>query len=307
MVVGIPIPHVADHYLLTVVRTDANREEIAMTATTSAPASGDGSIEPVHASYFSLAVGALGFLLAGLGEVLHSTNASQLVFVMEVLGPLLIAIGAITYIDHLANRLGLWPVILGIIGSMAWALAELPYAMKPANVNVVSWVQFEWNVKGAAFLLISLSLFLVVARKEAQLELGTSDPLTTIHASFKSLTFAAVGFFMTGICYLEVAHSDGRWSRLDKSLVAIGLALIAVGVTTHIDHITNRLGRTAVVLGIIGIFMRALAYLPLVANLSFATIEQWYRVGRYVSGAGLILVAVGLVLVSLRKRTLESA
>ena len=119
-------------------------------------------------STLSLGAGALGFALWSLGWfLLIADRSSHVAWILQVVGPLLIAVGIITYIDHLTRRIGLVAVILGVLGSIACAIATLPYAINPAELASDSGMRFGYGAYGVGLLLGFCSVALALARKES--------------------------------------------------------------------------------------------------------------------------------------------
>ena len=77
------------------------------------------------------------------------------------------------------------------------------------------------------------------------------SPRTEIHASFSQLTLVAVGTLIYGISFLGlIADQD---SYLMGWLSLIGPSMIAVAIISHIEHLSLRVGRPAVLLAIVGV------------------------------------------------------
>ena len=67
---------------------------------------------------------------------------------------------------------------------------------------------------------------------------------TRIHASFFALACGAVGILALGIGTL-ISPGDG--STFGWALHTGGWVLVAIAIIAHIEHLSNRLGRAAVV------------------------------------------------------------
>ncbi len=261
-----------------------------------------GSTHLVRASELSLGCAGAGFLLAGVGYVLDSSSSSRVVFVLEVLGAALIALGIVTHIDHLGRQLGHLGVGLGIVGALLWAGAQLPYAIDPGNKGTTDWYRFEFGMKGAGLLLFSVALFIAVWRKERQLELGTTPAGSEIHASFFSLMMGAIGTLLLGLAFAMFVQ-EGRVSRLALILDVVGPLLIAVGITAHIDHMTRRIGRVAVVLAIIGLAVWALSAVPFAIDPARIADSDWKDGLDAVRGVSFLFGAASIAFVLVHKQS----
>jgi len=146
----------------------------------------------IDASYSSLTCGAVGALIYGLGSlaVWLTPESTRLAWGLQVVGPLLVAVGLSTQLERMARRIGSWPVWLGILGLFVWALSGLPRRLGIAAVTVaivgagvwsLTTVAFMadpslaqsatwgplcfWGVYGAGIILGGVSVALVIARK----------------------------------------------------------------------------------------------------------------------------------------------
>ena len=256
----------------------------------------------------SLSLGALGFALWALGWfLLIADRSSHAAWILQVVGPMLVAVGIIAYIDHLARRIGIAAVVLGAVGAITCAIATLPYAINPDKLSSASGLRFGYGAYGVGLLLGFLSVAIALSRKESALEhAGTVCPAgcrcnDVVHASFVSLTTAALGLLLWGIGFLQLMVSPGG-SRMGWILATIGTALVATGITAHIDHLGARFGRLAIATGIASAFIWSLGYLMNALNPTAGFHSTWYTVLFYCYAVGHLLTAVSLVLVIGRGR-----
>ena len=108
-----------------------------------------------------------------------------------------------------------------------------------------------------------------------------------IHASATVLILGALGLALLGAGRL-VDHGQAG-----QAFCCAGLIVIALALVLHVEHLTFRVGRSAVVLIIVGVAIDALGYLLQAVGLSGSSIT-WIviGVGRVVAGAGVAMVAV---------------
>ena len=262
----------------------------------------------IRVSTLSLGAGALGFALWSLGWfLLIADRSSHVAWILQVVGPLLIAVGIITYIDHLTRRIGLVAVILGVLGSIACAIATLPYAINPAELASDSGMRFGYGATGTGLVLGFCSVALTLARKESVFARnGKVCPAgcpckDVVHASFVTLATAAVGLLVWGIGFLQLMVEPGG-SRMGWILATIGTALVALGITAHVDHLGRRFGQLAIVTGIASAFIWSLGYLMNALNPTAGFHSTWYTALFYCYAVGHLLTAFSLVLVIGRNR-----
>ncbi|MEI7592421.1 MAG: hypothetical protein WCK41_04300 [Actinomycetes bacterium] len=216
---------------------------------------------PIHASYVSLLFAGIGLIVWGTGWALVSNqpslNASSFANVLSFFGALFVAIGIITHIDHLAKRIGIGAVTLGIIASASAVIAALPGMFK---LDTLRWQQTTLALRGIEFLCAALALVLVITHKKSIESARAAAPdsnnpkalLEPIHASIASLTLGSVGFAMIGVRYLgNMGIENGHLHAAPMlKFGGGGWLLVALGIIIHIDHLTNRLGWWTVSLGV---------------------------------------------------------
>ena len=262
----------------------------------------------IRVSTLSLGAGALGFALWSLGWfLLIADRSSHAAWILQVVGPLLIAVGIITYIDHLTRRIGLVAVILGVLGSITCAIATLPYAINPAELASDGGMRFGYGAYGVGLVLGFCSVALTLARKESVFARNGKVCPTgchcqdVVHASFVTLATAAVGLLVWGIGFLQLMVEPGG-SRMGWILATIGTALVAVGITAHVDHLGRRFGQLAIVTGIASAFIWSLGYLMNALKPTAGCHSTWYTALYYCYAIGHLLTAFSLVLVIGRNR-----
>ena len=163
--------------------------------------------EAPQISYPVLTVSALGFALWGLGWfVLVPNHTSELGWVLEFVGPLLIAISIIMYERVLSPRIGRPAVLLASAGALIGAVSTSMFALNPNNLTTTAGVSFGYGAYGLGLVLGGISLGAVLVRKESHLSASSDHtyPLcpvgchcdTVIHSSFTSILLGAVGLLI---------------------------------------------------------------------------------------------------------------
>ena len=272
--------------------------------------------ESPHVSFAVLGVGAAGFLVWALGWfALIPDHQSRLGWTLEVVGPLLIAAAMIMFVETLVRRIGKWAVALGVLGSVALGVSTLPFGINPANLESSGPVAFGYAAYGVGLVLGGVSLLLVLARKEADVEgflhasRAECEPgcmcQDNIHSSFASITVGAIGLLVWGIGFVGLSLDESS-SRFHWLLAVVGSLLVSVGLTMHFDHLGSRFGRVAIVTGIVSAYIWSFGYLLQAINPGALPTSSWYTYLFLCYGVGHLLTAVSLVLVARRKRSLES-
>ena len=266
-------------------------------------------------SYAVLGVGAVGFLIWALGWfALIPDHESRLGWIFEVVGPLLIALAMIMFVESLVRRIGKSAVAFGVLGSIALGISTLPFGINPSNLESSQYVSYGYAVYGVGLILGSVAMLLVLARKEADLEHFVHDGhpecrpgcmcQDNIHSSFASITIGALGLLVWGVGFLGLSV-DESGSRFHWLLAVVGSLLVSIALTMHFDHLGNRFGRVAIITGIISAYIWSFGYLLQAANPGALPTSSWYTYLFLAYGIGHLLSAVSMVLVARRKRALE--
>jgi len=259
--------------------------------------------EPIHVSHTSVLLAAIGFLALGIGESLlcWAPTGTRFEYILLTLGTLTLAAALVNHLDHHRARFGLPALVLFNLGIIASAAVWVPYAVDPSLRGTQTWGEFSYIAWGAAWLLGSVGTFVVMARKEARLEHGDKSAETEIHATFFQLTALAVGMLIYSISFFQM--STDRTNHFDAALAVAGPALIALAVIAHIEHLTLRIGRPAVIITVLS------AALWAVKNLS-REVDSWMAnpdLAKFfvygVQGAIFFLGAIACLLVLSHKKT----
>ena len=205
--------------------------------------------EPIRVTRGTMGIAAAGFGLWGVAWVMLwlVQTQSKLEWALLTIGALLIVVAVLTHVAHLRARFGLGALVVLTLACALPAALFFPFAIR-LDANLRTYAYAMW---GATWLTASLGVFLVLARKEARLVQRDRSPRTEIHASFSQLTLVAVGTLIYGISFLGlIADQD---SYLMGWLSLIGPSMIAVAIISHIEHLSLRVGRPAVILAIVGV------------------------------------------------------
>ncbi|MSV43805.1 MAG: hypothetical protein F2911_10095, partial [Actinobacteria bacterium] len=137
----------------------------------------------------------------------------------------------------------------------------MPFAFDPARTGEQFWAHYANDMWGAAALLAASTIGLVAIRRgrrvEAYVRLSTSgaygdgDYDSTLHASFLTLVTAAVGFLLSAISNLILIGGGGPEARLAWILAALGALLRTMAIISHFEHLSQWMGRSAVVLALL--------------------------------------------------------
>jgi hypothetical protein len=262
--------------------------------------------EPIHVTRTTMAIASVGFALWGIGWIMLwlVQTGTGLEWSLLTIGALFIAVAAISHVAHLRVRFGLAAVVLLLAACAIPVVLFLPFALEMTlGGNLRTYAYALW---GVTWLTASLGVFLVLARKEARLERRDRSPRTEIHASFFQLTLVAVGMLIYGISFLGMTGQQD--SYLMGWLSLIGPSLIAIALISHIEHLSLRVGRPAVILAIVGVAIWA------GKNITRATTDlmsdpEWSAfLVNGLQGISMMLGAIACLLVVAHKQTwVESA
>jgi hypothetical protein len=286
-----------------------------MTASTIMNAAAEEKAERLHISVAALVSGILGFALWGIGSLIRAGSLDNVrtAEALEVVGPLLIALAIILYVDHLSSRIGRTAVVLLIIGPIVYGISRIPAF---AKWDTVRWARYEWTSYAVGHLLVGLGLMMVAVHKERQMHAaldhyesnaGGPAPEITVHASFISLLSAAGGLILVAISEFDdiAGGIDPVRNRFDFVLRAVGALLITIGIVYHVDHLTRRIGLPAVSVAIAASLAWFFAYVPRVWNPHYDFSSSWGDVKWVSFGVAYLLAALAGVLVLVHKRKLE--
>ena len=211
----------------------------------------DREAEPIHVNRTSVGLGAIGFLSLSIGQSMlcWARTGGRFEFILLTLGTLCLAAAVLSHLDQHRMRFGLPALIFFNLGMLAASAVWLPFLIDPLakGDSVALYSYIAW---GIAWTLGAIGTFFVLHRKEARLERG-GKAATQIHASFFQLLTLGVGMLIYGISFIEQSSSPNN--TVDGVLSVVGPVLIAIAVINHVEHLTLRIGRPAVILTIIGV------------------------------------------------------
>lgn len=266
----------------------------------------------IHASFFSLAIGAIGALAFGVGSCLP---ARQVGFLLQAAGSVLMAVGITVHLEHATRRIGRPAVMCGVLAALLQGFALIPGALDPARMSESTWIDFASYVWGASALLAAAGLAFAAIRKERLMEahlatgrtgsFAVDDYDSTIHASFLSLLTGGLGFLLLAIGMLALIDGGGPADRRGWILQALGGVLLAVALISHIEHLAPSIGHPAIVSGALFGILQAVGSVLAVLD----------PVGANAFGAPVLLVVFGcswlaagisLTLIAARRRAQDT-
>ena len=222
----------------------------------------DRAAEPIHVNRISVGLGAIGFLSISVGKLMlflaPVSQGGRLAFILLTVGTLFLGAATLSHLDQHRMRFGLPALVFFNLGIVAASALWVPYVFDP-SLQGSSMAQYAYICWGIAWTLGAIGTFFVIHRKETRLERG-GKAATQIHASFFQLLTLGVGMLLYGICYIE--QSSAPNNTVDGVLSVVGPVLIAISVINHVEHLTLRIGRPAVILTIIGISIWSVSNLP---------------------------------------------
>ncbi|CAB4945886.1 MAG: hypothetical protein F2842_05755 [Actinobacteria bacterium] len=114
-----------------------------------------------------------------------------------------------------------------------------------------------------------------------------------IHASPTVLLLAAIGLAGYGVGKLLGSSIPGAaHSSLGSTLAFVGIAVVVLALVLHVDHLSYRIGRSAVVLMILGAIANGVGGLLGALNASRTSVMWAYGPAFVIGGVGLAMVAV---------------
>lgn len=209
--------------------------------------------EPIHVTRTSVWFGAMGFLALAVGQSLlcWASTGGRIDYILLTIGTLCLAVAILYHLDQHRLRFGLPALIFFNLAILAASAVWVPFAINPAVRGTEGGTLHGYIAWGIAWTLGAIGTFLVLLRKESRLERGDRKAATEIHASFFQLLILGVGMLIYGICFIEQSSTPN--DRVDGVLSVVGPVLIAISVINHVEHLTLRIGRPAVIITIVGI------------------------------------------------------
>ena len=262
----------------------------------------DREAEPIHVTQTSIWLGAIGFLALAIGESLlcWAPTSGRLEFILLTLGTLCLAAAVLTHLDTHRLRFGLPALVFFNLGILAASAVWAPYIFDPTLFGTGTLTLFTYTCWGSAWTLGAIGTFFVLHRKETRLERGNRKAATTIHASFFQLLSLGVGMLIYGISFVEQSTLPNN--NVSGVLGVIGPVLIAISVISHVEHLTLRIGRPAVILTILGISIWSVKNLSRASTdwMSDPALFKFFVFG--IQGIVFAMGAVACILVLSRKK-----
>jgi hypothetical protein len=271
----------------------------------------------IHASYASLGLGAVGFMMFGLGNILAAEGAltypGRMSWVLQFAGPICIAIALAMHLGHLGYRIGKPSVVLFISGTSLLGLCTAHLVISPELWNNKTWSNIAQGLWALGLFCLSAGFAAIAVHKERQIEhgiaqvrdLGDTDMANvSVHASFLSLITGSVGFLLYAVGYVQLLEVAGgtRWSWI---LQSIGCALLALAVIYHLERLVHHLGIPAVLCGALSAIILAISSLPFAIDTeNYISSPDWAQFFWNVWGAGTTLAAISILFIIHRKWSL---
>jgi hypothetical protein len=250
------------------------------------------------ACHLSLWLAAIGFFLFALGTLVFSWFPAEgaFEFTLQTLGPILIAVSLL--VDWRTNfaRWGRGPVILFFLFIISYGAIWLPYIFSPDSLGTESATQRGFYTTGIGIVCGAIGVFLVMHRKETQLEHPTDAGRSPISATFTQLLLIGLGVLLNGVNWIWVGQQESHLAEF--SLPLIGCVLILIAVTSAYKTLTLRLGRPASTAITLAVFVYTLHYL---IDVLPAVMDPDWRQTMRVSGVSYALAGVTCLLVAAHK------
>ena len=128
----------------------------------------------------------------------------------------------------------------------------------------------------------------------------SDEERTRIHASSFSLVCGGLGLVIAGV---GTFLSPGTTSGAGYLVSTVGFVLIAVAIIAHVEHLSRRLGRPAVVLAIVSAVLLVVDNLPMALQPSRVADSGWIDYWNYVWAASALCAAASLALAAMRKES----
>jgi hypothetical protein len=250
------------------------------------------------ARHLSLWLAAIGFFLFALGTLVFSWFPAEgaFEFTLQTLGPILIAVSLLVNWRTNVARWGRGPVILFFLFIISYGAIWLPYIFSPESLGTESATQRGFYTTGIGIICGAIGVFMVMHRKETQLEHPTDAGRSLIGATFTELLLIGVGVLLNGINWIWIGQEDSHLAEF--SLPLIGCVLILIAVISASKALTVRLGRPATIAIILAVFVYALHYL---IDVLPAVLDPDWRQTMRVSGVSYALAGVACVLAAVHK------
>jgi hypothetical protein len=132
----------------------------------------------IHISFTALLYAASGWLIFAMGYFAMAENpqGTRLGWILQTIGPVLIAIAISLHLEHAAKHLGYAGVMFGIISGFIWALSALPFAIKPELLVNPTWgLALSNGLFALPYFLAAITLGSIALKKRSLEAQGASD------------------------------------------------------------------------------------------------------------------------------------
>ncbi|MEI7624390.1 MAG: hypothetical protein WCJ88_12610 [Actinomycetes bacterium] len=118
----------------------------------------------IHSSFVSIATGAAGLLIWGIGFTLHivQPQGTSLGWVLSAIGVLLVGASFALHTDHLSQRFGRAATFLGIVSLLAWVVGYFLEAINPNASPLSSWYSELFASYAVGHLLSALAIVMII-------------------------------------------------------------------------------------------------------------------------------------------------
>jgi len=252
----------------------------------------------VNSARLSLWLAAVGFFLFAFGTLVFSWFPAEgaFEFTLQTLGPILIAVSLLVDWHTSIARWGRGPVILFFLFVISYGAIWLPYIFSPESLGTETATQRGFYTTGIGIICGAIGVFMVIHRKETQIEHPTDAGRFLIGTSFTELLLIGLGVLLNGINWIWVGQKDSHLAEF--SLPLIGCLLILIAVISASKALTVRLGRPATIAIILAVFVYALHYL--IDSLPAIMDPDWRQTIR-VAGLSYALAGVACVLAAVHQ------
>ena len=215
-------------------------------------------VAPVRA--LSLWLAAIGFFMLAIGELLFSwfPEVGRLEFTLQAAGPVLVAVAFLSEWRTNVARWGWGAFILFFIAILSYGVLWIPYMINPESLGNDSATQRGFFTVGIGFICAAIGIFLVMRRKETQLEHPTHSGEPQIKASVTQLVLLGVGILLNGVNWIWVGQEESHFAEF--SLPIIGCLLILIAVISARDGVAAQVGLPAAIAIIVAVLFYTLHF-----------------------------------------------
>jgi len=257
--------------------------------------------EPLTVGLRSLALAGGGLLLWSAGQLWmwNDLSGDRIAWLLEVIGPVLVAAAVVDHVRHLVARFGVMAVAAITVSVTGWAIAAAPFAADPGWYGTPAGAHYMSWLFGGTTSVGGVGLLLILVRKRLARTRPVNHAAGEIHASYFQLASAALGLFIWAAGQFALLHASSgpRWVQI---LATVGPLLVALAVITHVEQLSLRIGLLSVDLSCLAVLLWGASYLPLAIDPTLGQQLHWEGlcfwgiagIGAAIGGAATLLVAV---------------